>query len=210
MLYELLTGEVPFSGDNFVAVAMRHVSEPPPSVLAHRPDCPVRVDLAIQRAMAKDPADRFASMDELCTELEGCLAELDGARRGGRDDDRPAAAPAPACAAANVSVGRFPVGVALIVLLAALLVAGGAYLLLSNDSAKKALHVSSASPKPVQLQGLLAYDPEGDGSEHGDEARSRPITTPATSWDTRSTTAASRRAASASSCRRRARSRSGR
>ena len=78
VLYELLTGEVPFSGDNFVAVAMRHVSEPAPSVLEHRPDCPLRVDLAIQRAMAKDPADRFASMDELCTELEVCLAELDG------------------------------------------------------------------------------------------------------------------------------------
>ena len=77
VLYELLAGDVPYKGDNFVAVAMRHVNEPPPSVLDRRPDCPVRLDLAIQRAMAKDPEQRFASMDEFIAELEACLAELD-------------------------------------------------------------------------------------------------------------------------------------
>jgi len=82
VLYELLAGDVPYKGDNFVAVAMRHVNEPPPSVLDRRPDCPVRLDLAIQRAMAKDPEQRFASMDEFIAELEACLAELDG-----RSDD---------------------------------------------------------------------------------------------------------------------------
>ena len=79
----------------------------------------------------------------------------------------------------------FPVGVALIVLLAALLVAGGAYLLLSNDSAKKALHVSSASPKPVHLVGILGYDPEGDnGDEHTDVAAEATDGNPATAWKT--------------------------
>jgi eukaryotic-like serine/threonine-protein kinase len=183
VLYELLTGEVPFSGDNFVAVAMRHVSEPPPSVLERRPDCPVRVDLAIQRAMAKDPADRFASMDELCAELEACLAELDG-----RDDEGATMivppAPRPRRARPQRERRRFPGGIALIVLLAAVLVAGGAYLLLSTDSAKKALHVSSAASKPVQLQGLTAYDPEGDGSEHAEEAHFATDHNAGTSWDT--------------------------
>ena len=166
VLYELLTGEVPFSGDNFVAVAMRHVSEPPPSVLEHRPDCPVRVDLAIQRAMAKDPADRFASMDELCAELEACLAELDGRDGEGATMIVPPP-PRPRRTRPQRERRRFPVGIALIVLLAALLVAGGAYLLLSSDSAKKALHVSSASPKPVQLGGSLPTTLRETGSEHG-------------------------------------------
>jgi eukaryotic-like serine/threonine-protein kinase len=182
VLYELLTGEVPFSGDNFVAVAMRHVSEPPPSVLDHRPDCPVRVDLAVQRAMAKDPADRFASMDELCAELEACLAELDG--RDGEGATMivpPAARPRPT--RPQREPRRVPVGLALIVALALFLVAGGAYLLLSTDSAKKALHVGTATPKPVQLQGLTAYDPEGDGSEHGEEARFATDHNSGTSWD---------------------------
>src|SRR5438093_386606 len=78
----------------------------------------------------------------------------------------------------------YSVGIALIVLLAALLVAGGAYLLLSNESAKKALHVSSAASKPVQLQGLTAYDPEGDGSEHGEDAHFATDHNAGTSWNT--------------------------
>ena len=183
VLYELLTGEVPFAGDNFVAVAMRHVSEPPPSVLEHRPDCPLRLDLAIRRAMAKDPAERFASMVEFCAELEACLAEVDG--RDGEGATMIVPPPRrPRRAKPQRERRPFPVGIVLIVLLAALFVAGGAYLLLSNDSAKKALHVSSASSKPVQLQGLTAYDPLGDNSEHGEDAHFATDRNAGTSWQT--------------------------
>src|SRR5919199_4317353 len=40
VLYELLTGEVPFPGDNFVAVAMKHINDPAPNVVEERPDVP--------------------------------------------------------------------------------------------------------------------------------------------------------------------------
>jgi len=184
VLYELLTGEVPFSGENFVAVAMRHVSEPPPSVLSHRPDCPVRLDLAIQRAMAKDPADRFASMDEFGAELEACLAEIEGRDGEGATMIVPPQ-PRPQRERRQRERRPFPVAIVLLVILAMLLVAGGAYLLLSSDSAKKALHVESTTPaKPVQLQGVGAYDPEGDGSEHGEDAHLATDHNPGTSWDT--------------------------
>src|SRR5918911_1827877 len=76
VLYELLTGEVPFPGESFVAVAMQHVSEPPPSLLDVRPDVPVRVAHAVDRALEKDPAERFPTMDAFAAELEACLAEL--------------------------------------------------------------------------------------------------------------------------------------
>jgi serine/threonine-protein kinase len=76
VLYELLTGKVPFSGENFVAVAMRHINEPPPLVRAVRPDVPPRVDAAIERAMAKRPADRFPTMTAFGAELEACLSDL--------------------------------------------------------------------------------------------------------------------------------------
>src|SRR6476620_7270187 len=76
VLYELLTTEVPFPGENFVAVAMRHINEPPPPIRDKRPDVPPRVEAAIQRAMAKDPADRFPTMVDFCRELDACLAEL--------------------------------------------------------------------------------------------------------------------------------------
>src|SRR2546421_10499360 len=55
VLYELLTGRVPFPGENFVAVAMRHINEPPPSVRELRPEVSPRLDAAVRRAMAKEP-----------------------------------------------------------------------------------------------------------------------------------------------------------
>src|SRR5579885_1533171 len=79
VLYELLTSEVPFPGENFVAVAMRHINEEPPPVRDKRPDVPPRVEAAVRTAMAKRPEDRFPTMADFCRELEACLAELEGA-----------------------------------------------------------------------------------------------------------------------------------
>ena len=79
VLYELLTGEVPFPGENFVAVAMRHINEPPPSIRDRRPDVSPRLEAAVQRAMAKDARDRFPTMADFRRELEACLAEAQGA-----------------------------------------------------------------------------------------------------------------------------------
>src|SRR4051794_28422096 len=79
VMYELLTSEVPFPGENFVAVAMRHINEPPPPIRDKRPDVSPRLEAAVQKAMAKDPADRFPTMIDFCHELEACLAELQSA-----------------------------------------------------------------------------------------------------------------------------------
>jgi eukaryotic-like serine/threonine-protein kinase len=79
VLWELLAGDVPFTGDNFVAVALRHVNEPPPSLRERRPDVSPRLDAAVQRALAKDPAERFPSMAEFAKELRACLVESEGA-----------------------------------------------------------------------------------------------------------------------------------
>src|SRR5438067_960417 len=75
VLYELLTGEVPFSGDNFVAVALQHVNQPAPDLRERRRDVPPRVADAVARALVKEPAQRFSSMDELVAELETALAD---------------------------------------------------------------------------------------------------------------------------------------
>src|SRR3954462_15963537 len=64
VLYELLAGEFPFEGDTFVAVAMRHLNDPVPSVRDVRPDVPARLDWAVQQAMSKDHDERFESMDD--------------------------------------------------------------------------------------------------------------------------------------------------
>src|SRR5215467_10730512 len=87
VLWELLAGDVPFTGENFVAVALRHVSEPPPHLRERRPDVPWRLDAAVERALAKDPARRFPSMAAFAAELRACLAELDGAAPPLPEDD---------------------------------------------------------------------------------------------------------------------------
>src|SRR6185436_16280454 len=84
VLFELLTGDVPFRGENFVVVVMKHINEPAPSVLERRGDIPVRDAAAVDRALAKDPRARFPSMDAFAAELEACLSEL---RRGADDPE---------------------------------------------------------------------------------------------------------------------------
>ncbi|HEU5144906.1 MAG TPA: protein kinase [Dermatophilaceae bacterium] len=69
LIYQMLTGEVPFTGDSPVAVAVRHVSEdvPPPSALV--PDVPRGLDAVVARATAKQPVDRYASAEEMAAAL---------------------------------------------------------------------------------------------------------------------------------------------
>ena len=86
VLWELLAGEVPFFGDNFVAVALRHVNEPAPHLRERRPDVSLRLDAAVGRALAKDPVGRFPSMKAFAKELRACLAEADGNAPPSADD----------------------------------------------------------------------------------------------------------------------------
>ena len=162
MLYELLTGEVPYSGDNFVAVAMQHLHEPVPSVLDQRRDVPVRLDLAVQRAMAKDPADRFESMEGLIDELDRCYGEL------GSDDEATRIVRPPRRPRATRPRRRLPVVPFLLILLAAAAVAGGAYLFFA-DSPDVPVVAEDNPSGPVRLQAVGAFDPFGDDAEHNSE-----------------------------------------
>jgi beta-lactam-binding protein with PASTA domain/predicted Ser/Thr protein kinase len=69
VLYELLTGKVPFSGDSPVEIAMKHLSAHPEPPSAHRPDIPRDLDLVVLRALAKDPGERYQSADEMDADL---------------------------------------------------------------------------------------------------------------------------------------------
>jgi predicted Ser/Thr protein kinase len=171
VLFELLTGEVPFEGDNFVAVAAQHVNEPPPNVLERRPDVPVRVAHAVERALAKEPASRFDSMDDFVAELESCRAEL------GADPDRDSTAilraePLPPPPRPRRSARRraaWPVVLLVLGVLALGAVAAVA-LLAGSDSPGPA---AEPAPQPVRLAGVASYDPEGDDKVEHPEAVGR-------------------------------------
>ena len=69
IIYEMLVGHVPFTGESPTAIMLKHLQEPPPSVLKERPDLPATVDRILLRAMAKRPEDRFRSVADLVDDL---------------------------------------------------------------------------------------------------------------------------------------------
>ena len=193
VLWELLAGDVPFVGENFVAVALRHVNEPAPSLRERRPDVTPRLEAAVARALAKDPASRFPSMTAFAKELRACLAEVDGdAPPPPAEDDvaltlvtPPAQAPAraPARPRRARSRRRRPWAWALL----ALAVAGAAFaavVLLGGAGDDHGASGGGGSGSPVQLHGVAGYDPEGDGVEHNELVGSATDGSTATAWTT--------------------------
>ena len=134
VLYELLAGDVPYAGENFVTVAMQHVNEPLPSLLERRPDCPLRLAALVERMLAKTATDRPASMDDVVDELEACLADLDSRTDGDSTMILKApAAPAPRPRQPAVAARQRRRGVLVPLLLLALAAAAAAAFLLIRD-----------------------------------------------------------------------------
>ena len=69
VLYEMLTGKVPFTGDTPVEIAMKHLSQVPEPPSALRPEVPHDLDAVVMRALAKDPDQRYASAEEMDADL---------------------------------------------------------------------------------------------------------------------------------------------
>ena len=80
-LYEMLAGSAPFGGDTHVAVAMKHVREPMPDIRARRPEVSAALAAVVERATAKDRAQRYRSVGQMVDDLEAVLA-IEAARTG--------------------------------------------------------------------------------------------------------------------------------
>jgi len=63
--YEMLTGTLPFQDDSIMSVMYAHFNQPPRPVTELRPDCPPNLAAAVMRMLEKDPAQRWASMDDV-------------------------------------------------------------------------------------------------------------------------------------------------
>jgi beta-lactam-binding protein with PASTA domain/predicted Ser/Thr protein kinase len=70
VLYELLTGAVPFTGDSPVEIAMKHLSDTPPAPSELNEDVPPELDMVVMRALAKDPGRRYQSAEQMDADLE--------------------------------------------------------------------------------------------------------------------------------------------
>jgi serine/threonine-protein kinase len=186
VLWEMLAGDVPFSGENFVAVALRHVNERPRDLRELRPDVPPSLAAAVERALAKDPAGRYPSMAAFAAELRACLAALDGAAPEDHDGALTlVTAPGP-----SRPVRRRPRRTLYAVLLA---VAAAAAAFAAVFVVAGAGHKHSGGGRggsgggagtPVPLSGYGDYDPQGDGSEHSYTAPKATDGNPTTYWET--------------------------
>jgi eukaryotic-like serine/threonine-protein kinase len=179
VLYELLAGDVPFSGDNFVAVAMKHVNEPPPDLLNVRADVPARVADAIDRALEKDPRRRFPSMDAFAAELEACLAELERGPDAADTAERIAIAPARRPTRRRKTVSPWAIASALVGLAAIAAVVVGLLTLRGHHRASPPTAAAG-----IHLHGISGYDPYGSGGEHDSKAPLATDNNTSTSWDT--------------------------
>jgi serine/threonine protein kinase len=139
VLYEMLTGGVPFVGDTAVAVAYKHVQETPPLPSGKNPEVPPALDAVVMRAMAKNPANRYQTAAEFREDLErvrrGEMVQATPLLPAGREAtqviSRSQTQVMPAGAGADERKTN-PWLIAAIVLLVLLALGGGLYLLASS------------------------------------------------------------------------------
>jgi hypothetical protein len=175
---------VPFPGENFVAVAMKHLNEPVPDLRLSRPDVPLRLVAAVERALEKDPARRFGSMDQFAWELRQCLAEL-----GSSDGERTLIRRSPAVRESRPhpvrTRSRRPLLVALAGLVVVIAVVAALIGLHGSSSPGKQASSSGGGGAAIALHGVATSDPAGDG-EHDTDVPKATDGNPATYWYTQS------------------------
>jgi serine/threonine protein kinase len=157
LLYECLTGTLPFKGEGFVAVAMKHCSEPLPDPRLVRRDVPDHLAAVAMHAAAKDPGDRFPDAASMVAALEG--------RPGGTavftmpplpSEDEGATARHPRRRRRRI----FAWALALVAI-AAIGMAAYAYFEPVGDSGAPPVPTAV----PLTLSAVRDYDPQGDGQE---------------------------------------------
>lgn len=103
VLYEMLTGQVPFEGENPVAIALKHLSDSPAPPQALNPEIPDNLNAVVMKALAKDPANRYQNASDFMDDLERCRKELPVIPPPA--DTAQTAVIAPAAAAAGAALG---------------------------------------------------------------------------------------------------------
>ncbi len=70
VLYEMLTGTVPFSGETPISIALKHLQEEPRPIREFNPDIPPLIEATVVKSMSKDPINRFTDISEMITDLK--------------------------------------------------------------------------------------------------------------------------------------------
>jgi eukaryotic-like serine/threonine-protein kinase len=192
VLYEMLTGDVPFHGENQVSVAMKHVREDLPDVQAMRPEVSARLAAVLDRMTEKDLGLRHPDATAVEYDLEDALA-AEASRTGTSTGEATAVLRTlPADARRRLPLRlRLRVPVLLLILMTA--VAGAVIYLLLDEAADRAQRgTGTGSTKAAPGERIVSvkrtsandFDPLGDGEEHADEAPLAVDQDPDTQWTT--------------------------
>jgi eukaryotic-like serine/threonine-protein kinase len=189
VLYEMLTGEVPFKADTQVAVAMQHVREPLPDVQRRRPEISAALAAVVERATAKETQNRYATVAEMVHDLEEVLA-IEAARTGQATGEattvlRGLSGDTADFAPARLRHPRRPLWLGI----ATLAVAAGIVAFFASRTEEgpgRAATPRTPGLSDVRLPENAAsdYDPEGDGEESSGQVRFAIDGNPTTEWDT--------------------------
>jgi len=193
VLYEMLTGEVPFKGENQVAVAMKHVREELPDVQIRRPEVSASLAAVIDRATAKDLRERYRSDEELIADLEEVLA-LEAARSGSATGEATTVLrtlPARTRRRVPLRVRQPAVLVAATLLVALALVVAFVGVRDRTHRGTGTAGAAGAGLAQIALRADAAqdYDPLGDDVEHADQTAFATDNNPRTTWTTETYTA---------------------
>ena len=185
VLYEMLTGDVPFTAETQVGVAMKHVNELMPDVQDRRPETSAALAAAVDRATAKQPEDRYADMDDFLADLEGAL-EVEVSRAGGATGEATAVLRSVPekrrrlPSRARVSwVGVFVLAVAAAVAIAIAAFSGG-----DDGDPQGPAEPAPPTAATIQIADAVDFDPQGGDGEHPEAAADAIDDDPDTFWRT--------------------------
>jgi eukaryotic-like serine/threonine-protein kinase len=197
VLYEMLIGDVPFHGENQVAVAMKHVREDIADVQMLRPEISASVAAVLDRMTAKALESRYADGETVLYDLEDALA-VEAARSGRATGEATAVLRTLPGDARRRVPWRLRSSTRVVGAIAGILVAAVAIVLAFEgaDRVEKGTGASRETPPPgtkeVSVKRTAAHDfdpPSGDGQEHPEKTQLAVDKDPATAWATESYTA---------------------
>jgi len=189
VMFEMLTGEVPFRAETQVAVAMKHVKEALPDVQRVRPEVSAALASVVEHGTSKELGNRYATAADMTADLEEVLA-IEVARAGEAGSE----ATTVLRALDSDTKGFVPVRLRnprrwLLSVLAVVILAAGVLAYLVTRTEKGAGPPST--PRPAGLNGVSLgssaandYDPEGDGNESPESPQNVVDRNPSTQWDT--------------------------
>ena len=185
VLFEMLTGAVPFKGESGVSVAMKHVREGIPDVQRRRPEVSAALAGVLERATAKELENRYRSMADFVGDLEEVLT-YETARAGEATGEATAIlSELPANVARRKSGWRRFVPVAAYVLIASAVAVAAVLLIGGNGDDTKGAGVSGLSAIGLSESAVHDYDPPpGDGSENTEQRGLALDGDKTTAWET--------------------------